>query len=185
MLFHYTTERLELNVLAEDAATLVTDFLVNNRDFFAPFEPAHSEEYYTVSYQTRVLAAESAGALKSSFIRYYLFLRDSGSLIGTVCFQHIKKAPAASCEIGYRLDRSFCRQGYMTEALSFLLPKICLYYGLNRIEANILSANTASCALAERCGFVYEGTMRNYYEIGGTFRDHKRYSWLISDYQTP
>ncbi|MBQ9119482.1 MAG: GNAT family N-acetyltransferase [Lachnospiraceae bacterium] len=181
MLYRYNTERLELNILSEDAASLTTDFFVRNRHFFEPFEPAHSEEYYTLPYQRRVLAAESTQLLKSQAIRYFLFLKDNSTLIGTVSFQHIRTAPAASCEVGYRLDQAYTGQGFMTEALAFLIPKICLSYHLNRIEANIMPENTASCRLVERLGFTLEGTARGYFLIQGQYRDHYRYSWLVDD----
>lgn len=181
MLYHYNTDRLELNILTEEAAPLTTAFFERNRDFFEPSEPAHSSEYYTIPYQRRVLAAESAQLLKSQSIRYFLFLKENSTLIGTVSFQHIRPAPAASCEVGYRLDQAYTGQGYMTEALSFLMPKICLSYHLNRIEANILPENTASCRLIERLGFTLEGTARGYFFIRGQYRNHRRYSWLVND----
>lgn len=185
MLYHYHTDRLELNILNEDAAPLTTAFFERNRDFFEPSEPEHSAEYYTIPYQRRVLAAENTQLLRSQSIRYYLFLKENSALIGTVSFQHIRPTPAASCEVGYRLDQAYIGHGYMTEALAFLIPKICLSYHLNRIEANILPENTASCRLIERLGFTLEGTARQYFLIQGQYRDHRRYSWLVDDALLP
>ncbi len=181
MLYHYTTERLELNILTEEAASLTTDFFCRNREFFAPSEAAHPEEYFTVPYQQRVLAAEHTQFLRSQAVRYFLFLKENSQLIGTISFQQIRQSPAASCQLGYRLDQAYTGQGYMQEALAFLIPKVCLSYHLNRIEANILPENTSSCRLIERLGFTQEGVARGYFLIQGKYRDHYRYARLVTD----
>lgn len=181
MLYTYTTKRLILKILAEGAANLTTDFFLRNRDFFSPWETNYPEEYFTVPYQRRLLAAEMTGFLRSQSVRYYLFLPERRTPIGTVSFQHIRPWPDASCQLGYRLDQEYTGCGYMSEALLCLIPKVFFHYRLHRMEANILPSNLASIRLIERMNFTLEGTARGRYQIGETFQDHLRYSLLSDD----
>lgn len=182
MQYLYRTKRLVLKILGEESAGLTTDFLVRNRDFFSSWETAHSEEYFTVPYQRRLLGAEAVAFLHSQSIRYYLFLLDGQIPIGSASFQHIHPQPDASCQLGYRLDQEYTGCGYMSEALLCLIPKVFSHYQLHRIEANILPANRASIRLIERMHFTLEGVARGRYQIGGTYQDHLRYSLLSDDF---
>ena len=201
MLYTYTTERLTLKILGQDSAPLTTEFFLRNQEHFSRWEIDHPEEYYSVPYQQRVLAAEETQFLRSQAVRYYLFAADgmapndisSASLtqigsssagiapIGTVCFQHICPAPDGSCRLGYRLDAAHTGRGYMTEALLCLIPKIFFYYRLHRIEADILPENLSSLRLVQRLGFTQEGVARGRYFCGGMYRDYLRYSLLSDD----
>lgn len=181
MLYTYTTERLILKVLDEDAAALTAEFFRKNQEYFSPWETDHPPEYYTEQYQERMLAAEAVHRLRSQAVRYYFFLPRQPAPIGTAGFSRIERFPESSCRLGYRLDRDFTGRGYMTEALRFLIPKIFFFYRLHRMEVNIMPENKPSLRLAERLGFRPEGTARELYPIGGVYRDHLRYSLLSGD----
>lgn len=181
MLYTYTTKRLVLKILGEESAGPVTEFFTRNRSFFSPWEASHHQEYFSIPYQRRILAAETAGFLHAQFVRYYLFLPWAGLPIGTASFQHIRPWPDASCQVGYRLDQEYTGCGYMSEALTCLIPKVFFYYRLHRIEADILPSNIASIRLIERMNFTLEGTARGRYLIGEKYQDHLRYSLLSDD----
>ena len=53
--------------------------------------------------------------------------------------------------------------------------------GLARVELRIAADNSASIAVAERCGFVYEGTLRSLYFKDGLRADTAIYSRLPDD----
>lgn len=181
MLYTYTTDRLILKILGEDAAALTTEFFRKNQEYFAPWEPDHPLEYYTEKYQERMLAAEAVQHLRSQAVRYYFFLPGQPAPIGTIGFSHIERFPQSCCRLGYRLDQDFTGCGYMTEALRFLIPKIFFFYRLHRMEANIMPENKPSLRLIERLGFAPEGIVRGLCPIGGSYRDHLRYSLLSDD----
>lgn len=181
MLYTYRTKRLQLKILGQEDAALTTAFFSQNREFFLPWESTPPSGYYTISYQRRVLEAEALQFLKSKSVRYYLFLPDYSYPIGTVSFRQISPAPLSSCQLGYRLGENFTGLGYMTEALSCLIPKIFFAYQLHRIESNVQTENFSSNHLMELLGFTLEGITRGSFFKDGHYQDCLRYSLLSDD----
>jgi ribosomal-protein-alanine N-acetyltransferase len=89
----------------------------------------------------------------------------------------IVRGPFKSAFLGYGGVAGYERRGYMTEALQLVLRQAFTKLGLHRLEANIQPGNTASIALAKRCGFELEGFSPRYLKVGGRWRDHER--WAI------
>ena len=86
--------------------------------------------------------------------------RSDHEMLGGVGLHRLEEE-AARAEIGYWLGKEYWGQGYATEAVN-LLPQFgfsCL--DLHRIEARIFPGNAASLRLARRCGFRYEGRLRD------------------------
>jgi ribosomal-protein-alanine N-acetyltransferase len=87
--------------------------------------------------------------------------------------------------VGFALSRPYWRQGYMSEALTALLVYGFDRLGLQRVEANCLADNTASCRLLEKAGFALEGTARQAYVQDGITKDLRRYAVLRHEFTTP
>lgn len=115
-------------------------------------------------------------------LRWIITLKDEDTYIGDVGFYDWEKKHSRA-EIGYILGKQYWGKGIMTEAI-----KVALDYGfnemnLNRIQALIDPRNDASKRVAEKHGFQYEGTFRDYeYEYGG-FIDLNMYSVLKREYK--
>ena len=52
------TDRLYLKILDESYCNEVADFLVNNKEFFAPFETGKAPFFYSPMYQKNILSRE-------------------------------------------------------------------------------------------------------------------------------
>jgi ribosomal-protein-alanine N-acetyltransferase len=102
---------------------------------------------------------------------------EDGAIVGFLNISEIVRGPFKSAFLGYGGVAGHERQGYMTEALSLVLREAFTKLGLHRLEANIQPGNTASIALAKRCGFELEGFSPRYLKVGGRWRDHER--WAI------
>jgi RimJ/RimL family protein N-acetyltransferase len=82
------------------------------------------------------------------------------------------------CEIGYWLAPEARGQGAATRAVRLLSAWIFDSLPVDRIGIAAEEANRASCAVAERCGFRFEGILRSWLVIKGTPRDTAMYSLL-------
>lgn len=178
----YQTERLTIQLLNEDSASLVLEFYQRNKEIFEPWEPLCPKEFYTLAYQEAALKAEFQLFLRANSIRYYIFERTNDHrIVGTLSFYHILYSPYNSCKLGYRLDKDNHGKGYAFEAISYLLPLLFKEQKLHRIEAEIMENNVPSLKLINRLGFTFEGFTREGCEIFGTPTDFLRYSLLSHD----
>lgn len=178
----YTTDRLSLKLLNENYASMVLDFYQRNRDFFRPYEPQQSNQFYTIAFQESALRADNLLFLRASSLRYYIFEKNKEqNVIGTVSFYHLYHQPYASCKLGYRLDKDAQKNGFAYEALCFLIPKLIQDHKIYRIEADIMPNNISSIKLITKLGFSFEGIARDSCEISGKRENHLRFSLLSTD----
>jgi RimJ/RimL family protein N-acetyltransferase len=85
-------------------------------------------------------------------------------------------------ELSYQLyDDRFAGRGYMTEAVQLLVDYLFAAKKQHRIQLVIVPENAASRRIAEKCGFVLEGTARGAFFNGGRNNDVLVYSLLRSD----
>lgn len=176
-LVHYT-DRLIIKVLNTDWASEVCNFYKRNKDFFEPYEPQRAPNFYTVPFHEATLRYEYHELLSSHHLRFFLFEPiDPDKIIGSVCFSDIKRSSFQSCTLGYKMDFSFCNQGYMTEALSYCINRIIFgELSLHRIEATVLPDNLPSIRLMEHLNFEKEGIAKDFAFLKGIWRDHIKYA---------
>lgn len=180
MLFTYQTERLVLSVLNQNHADSVRQFYKENAAFFAPYEPAYPENFFTTEYHSFLLGAQLKQFLHSEALRYYLFEKtDTRRIIGCIAFSHIRLGNERSCSISYKLAKSAQQKGYATEAARFLLQLVAMEFSIHRVEADILPDNLRSIRLAERLGFAFEGVAKSSHRIQGVWKDHVRYALIL------
>jgi ribosomal-protein-alanine N-acetyltransferase len=106
--------------------------------------------------------------------------RRSKRLAGAIRFNSIDKKWKCA-EIGYELHPDFWGKGLMTEAVAVVVACGHETFGLNRIEAWTLPGNAASDRVLEKCGFRYEGTLRQKARFKGAFHDFRMFGRLAGD----
>ncbi len=82
----------------------------------------------------------------------------AGDFMGMISALNINEN-AKSMEIGYWISSRFCGKGYMQEAVS-LLEKEFFEQGINRIVIKTDILNVKSANVAQRCGYILEGVLR-------------------------
>ena len=96
-----------------------------------------------------------------SFEHIVIERRDTGELVGCISLRDDSlRYHIDSLEIQAWLAEKFAGQGYMTEALGALIPRLFSEREIDLLSARIMSGNTASVRLVERLGFRNEGCIR-------------------------
>lgn len=101
-----------------------------------------------------------AAFLARTDMPFLMFERESGQLVGCVGL-HRPVWPTPRFELGYWCRSSRLRQGFVTEGVEALCDLALRGLGAVRLEAIVDEENTASRDVAQRCGFVLEGVLRN------------------------
>lgn len=114
-------------------------------------------------------------------IRFWIFLKDSDEILGTVSFTNIIRGVLKSCYLGYKISQDHTGKGYMSEAVAAAITYAFKSLKLHRIEANIMPKNVASLKLIQNLGFEEEGLSKSYLKINGQWEDHYRFALLNKD----
>jgi ribosomal-protein-alanine N-acetyltransferase len=97
------------------------------------------------------------------------------NLIGQITLGGVIYGALRGGHIGYWIDKEFANRGYTTRAVEILTRFGFDQLGLHRIEINIRPENAPSCKVAEKAGYLLEGTRARYLHIDGQWRDHVSY----------
>lgn len=135
------------------------------------------------------LGIQSESAFRSDFAENGFWQRTEGMLLITVGDQiagHIEFFRPIiywdAFELAYQLyDESHAGHGYVTEAVQLLVDYLFGSKKEHRIHLVIVPENAASRRIAEKCGFVLEGTARGAFYNGGRNHDVLLYSLLRTD----
>jgi RimJ/RimL family protein N-acetyltransferase len=109
-------------------------------------------------------------------LQFAMFLREDQSHIGSVGVPRLDwNVPKG--EIGYWLRTRYCGRGLMSEAVNVLVQFLFEQLHFKRIEIRTDERNQRSSRVAERCGFVLEGTLRaDCRDNDGSLRNTRIYS---------
>ncbi|MDQ8704602.1 GNAT family protein [Streptomyces sp. LHD-70] len=95
---------------------------------------------------------------------------DDGTVLGHVSLKSLYW-PCRSAGVGYWVLPEARGHGVATRALT-LVADWAFSLGLHRLALDHALTNAASCRVAERCGFTYEGTLRDAHRhADGTYQD--------------
>ncbi|WP_395574057.1 GNAT family N-acetyltransferase [Streptomyces sp. BK79] len=112
---------------------------------------------------------------------------DSGTTLGHLGVNEIS-LPLKLARVGYWVLPEARGRGVATRALLLASRWAFTELGLHRLELGHADGHTASCRIAERCGYAYEGTLRGaMFEAGrhDGFRDAHLHARLATDPEPP
>ncbi len=113
----------------------------------------------------------------------FIFHRDSRALVGGVTLTNIRYGAARAATLGYWIGAPYIRRGFGAAAVAAVVNHAMDVIGLNRIEAACQAENTASRGLLLKCGFIQEGSARDYLRINDEWRDHDQFAITAKDFR--
>ena len=134
----------------------------------AAFSPlVKSRSFYEM---VRSINAEARAERSFSFLIWR-----GESLIGQITMGGVMQGAMRGAHIGYWIDKNYANKGYTTAAVELLTQFGFSELGLHRIEINVRPENLASCKVAEKAGYHFEGFRPQFLHIDGAWRDHNCY----------
>ena len=170
------TERLTLRRFTSDDAQRMFDTWANDERVtrFLTWGPHGNVEV------TKFIINDWCNSYKNQDF-YNWAIEFEGKLIGSIACVD-KNESSNHCEIGYCIGHDFWGKGIMSEAVNAVTDYLINKIGYNRIEICHATKNPASGKVAQKCGYKYEGTKREYFKsLNGEYLDIAFYSILKSD----
>ena len=98
--------------------------------------------------------------------------------------QSLYSEPVYTTKIEYCIGSDFQCKGYATEA-----TKAVIQYGFDKINLHKVqictkTINKPSKRVIEKCGFTYEGTLRDYFYMDGEYVGRLYFSMLKSEFES-
>lgn len=113
--------------------------------------------------------------LPSALLRLAIAERSTDELIGTVGF-HTVSPENRSAELAYDLSPPWWGKGIASRVCEVMVQWAHSDVGLLRVQATVLSSNSRSIEVLQRCGFKREGLLRSYRVVRGQPGDFWMYS---------
>jgi [ribosomal protein S5]-alanine N-acetyltransferase len=109
---------------------------------------------------------------------YLVCRHDTQAIVGVITLSKIVLGLLGrGGQLGYYVFAGHERQGLMREGLQLVLQQAFSVLKLKRVEASVQSANVASLALMQSCGFTKAELSPRHLKISGRWQDHER--WAI------
>ncbi len=174
-----TTERLILRQFEyKDDESMLKNWVADEK-----IQSLYSEPVYSTKEAVRELLNKYIGSYdKSDYYRWAVVERKSGECIGQIAF-FLVDSKNHFAEIEYCIGSEFQCNGYATEA-----TKAIIAYGFNRISFHKIqictkTINAPSKRVIEKCGFIYEGTLRDFFYMNGEYIGRLYFSMLKSEFE--
>lgn len=152
-----------------------------SRHFLAPWEPLWPVHDLTRGAFRRRMRRYARDVREDSAYPFLVFRGADRVLLGGLSLSNVRRGVTQTASLGYWMGAPHAGRGFMTAAVTALLPYAHGTLGLRRIEAGCLPNNVPSIRLLERVGFQREGRAREYLCINGVWQDHLLFARLGTD----
>lgn len=144
----------------------------------------YSEPVYTTKAEVDELLEKYINSYqKNDYYRCAIIEKNSDECIGQIAY-FLVDSKNNFAEIEYCIGSDFQCKGYATEA-----TKAVIQYGFDKINLHKVqictkTINKPSKRVIEKCGFTYEGTLRDYFYMDGEYVGRLYFSMLKSEFES-
>ncbi|PIQ25850.1 30S ribosomal protein S5 alanine N-acetyltransferase [bacterium (Candidatus Blackallbacteria) CG17_big_fil_post_rev_8_21_14_2_50_48_46] len=177
---HLETERCILKPPSPDDAEALTQFYLENKAHFAPWDPIPPTGFYTIQHWKAKTAEHQQEYLSGKSFRLRIFLKQTQELIGLINYTNFERGAFQNCRLGYKIASRHEGQGLMYETVLASLTYVFQELNIHRVEANYIPENRRSAQLLKRLGFQELGISKTHLRIKGEWRDHQM-SYKLSE----
>jgi ribosomal-protein-alanine N-acetyltransferase len=148
----------------------IVEVLRANRDFLAPWEPARTDDYFTLEHQRREIVQLVEQYAEGTALPFVILSDDE--LVGRIVVSNIVRRAFHSGDLGYWVSQSWNGRGVATAAVAAMVTIAFADARLHRLQASTLQHNVGSQRVLQRNGFESIGAARQYLRIDGRWQDH-------------
>lgn len=142
----------------------------------------YSEPVYRTKQEVKVLLDKFISSYeKDDYYRWAVILKETNECIGQIAYFLVNNNNHFA-EIEYCIGRAFQRKGLATEATKAVIQFGFDKINLHKVQICHKSINTPSRKVIEKCGLVYEGTLRDFFYHDGKYIDRLYYSILKDEF---
>ncbi|MYZ48560.1 GNAT family N-acetyltransferase [Propylenella binzhouense] len=152
-----------------------------SRSFLTPWEPSWPADDLTRSAFRRRIRRYHQEIREDRAYPFFVYRAGEAVLVGGITLSNVTRGMTQTGTIGYWMGERYANNGYMTAALTALIPFAFGILHLHRLEAACLVHNAPSRKVLQKVGFREEGLARGLVCINGRWQDHVVYGLLADD----
>lgn len=143
----------------------------------------YSEPVYSTEEEVKGLLDKYIGSYeKEDYYRWAVIDKETKECIGQIAY-FLVDSKNHFAEIEYCIGSAFQCKGLATEAAKAVIAYGFEKMNLHKVQICTKTINAASKRVIEKCGFTYEGTLRDYFYMNGTYVGRLYFSILRSEYE--
>lgn len=143
----------------------------------------YSEPVYSTEEEVKGLLDKYIGSYeKEDYYRWAIIDKQTKECIGQIAY-FLVDSKNHFAEIEYCIGSAFQCKGLATEAAKAVIAYGFEQMNLHKVQICTKTINAASKRVIEKCGLTYEGTLRDYFYMNGTYVGRLYFSILRSEYE--
>ncbi|WP_369682948.1 GNAT family N-acetyltransferase [Ruminococcus flavefaciens] len=174
-----TTDRLILRRFEySDDDSMLRNWIADEK-----IQSMYSEPVYSTKEEVKELLDKYIGSYeRPDYYRWAVIEKASGECIGQIAY-FLVDSKNHFAEIEYCIGAEFQCRGYATEATKAVIAFGFDRINLHKVQICTKTINKPSRRVIEKCGFTYEGTLRDYFFMNGEYVGRHYFSILREEYE--